>query len=215
MERRDEISERSSLRYYRDFKKQPGLEDWLKDMNHTGIHTKLLLRAGKLLNTSHPRPVDNPLGHCRACQQQTAETRAHFLLLCPTYEDLRQAWARDLKTKVAAHREHASALTALLNHWALNSRVNLAPSPSSPTFLATTDPSHSTVQICSLLHPNTEDIPLPDQDDNAEVVDEQAKDILKTRRGFEKLVEKSTRTLLHKMIKLRQRLTTKGDEATN
>jgi hypothetical protein len=203
---RHEIAEMSSLRYYRTFKIEPLLEEWLKDMNHSGIQAKLLLRAGKLLSTSHPRPAGNPRGLCRLCQEQTAETRAHFLLSCPALEQLRQAWARDLKAKMASDPEQASVLTSLLNQWATSAHANLAPSPSLPAFPP--NPSHSTVQICSLLHPTATDIPLPDQDadDDDRDQDKQPVGVLKTMRKFETLLEKSTRILLHKMTKLRQQL---------
>jgi hypothetical protein len=198
-----QMSEKDSLRYYRVFKEAPALEHWLKDTNHAGIHEKLLLRAGKLLNTSYPRPTDNPRGLCRLCQDQAAETRAHFLLSCPALEQLRQAWTRDIRAKMSSAQERSAIFTSLLDQWATTAHVNLSPTPDSPTFSA--DPSHSTSQICALLHSTLADIPLPDQDEDDG--DERASEVLKTRRQFETLLEKSTRLLLHKMTKHRQRLT--------
>jgi hypothetical protein len=197
-----ELSELSSLRYYHIAKTEPSLEPWLKDTNHAGIHAKLLLRTGKLLNTSHPRWPDNRSGLCRLCPEQAAETRAHFLLSCPALEHLRQAWARDLKFKMAPSPEQPYALSALLNQWASSAHIDLAPSASRPTFVSPT--SYSTVQICSLLHPSSRDLPLPPHDPSD---DEQASGILRTMRKFEALLEKSTRILLHKMTKLRQQFT--------
>jgi hypothetical protein len=196
---------KSSLRYYTRCKQEPALESWLKDTNHSGIHAKLLLRAGKLLNTSHPRPAGNPLGLCQLCPDQLAETREHFLLACPATEHLRQAWAHDLRAKVATLPEQGPALLNVLEQWAANGRVNLAPSPLRPTFAPLT-PSHSTLQICALLHPSLSDIPLslddlpPPSDDERAGAD----GLLKARSKLEALLEKTTRILLHKMAKLRQ-----------
>jgi hypothetical protein len=206
-----EISELSSLRFYRVFKQQPALEPWLKDTNHSGIHAKLLLRAGLLLNTSHPRPNGNKPGHCYICDQRAAETRSHFLLTCPALEHLRQEWARDLKSKMTPDPHRPDSLAILLNQWVASAHVDLAPSPTRPTFVSPS--SHSTVQICSLLHPAPTDDPRLQRGDDGNykaadgIDDEQAQGILKTRRKFETLLEKSTRILLHKMTKLRQQLT--------
>jgi len=206
-----DMSKLSSLRFYRISKKQPFLESWLKDTNHAGIHAKLMLRAGLLLNTSHPRPAGNELGHCFLCDQGAAETRSHFLLTCPALEHLRQEWVRDLKSKMSPDPHRTDSLALLLNQWTTFAHVDTAPSPTRPTFVS---PSlHSTVQICSLLHPAPTDDPRLQRDDDGNsraadgTDDEQAQGILKTRRKFETLLEKSTRILLHKMTKLRQQRT--------
>jgi hypothetical protein len=204
---RHELSELSSLRYYRCFKQEPSLELWLKDTNHAGIHPKLLLRCGKLLNTSHPRPADNRRGLCRLCNEQAAETRSHFLLSCPALEQLRQAWIRDLRTKTTPSPSCPRSLSLLLEQWAATAHIDLAPSSHRPSFPLPL--SHSTVQICALLRPSVEDIPLPLHDASDE---EQVTDILKTRRAFETLLEKSTRILLHKMTKHRKQLTGAGPQ---
>jgi hypothetical protein len=181
----------SSLRYYIRSKKEPALESWMKDTNHSGIYAKLLLRLGKLLNTSYPRPEGNPLGHCQLCQDGQAETREHFLLTCPALESLRQAWARDSKARAASTPGHAR----LLQEWATSAHINLAPCAQRPTFAPLT-PTHSTLQICALLHPTINDMA---NDEGAD-----SNDILKTRSKFAAQLEKSTRILIHKMTKLRQ-----------
>jgi hypothetical protein len=113
-----ELEAMSSLRYYAMFKKDIVMEQYLRDSNRVGIDVKLRLRAGTYRLASYELKTNpfNSTGHCTCCSDGVIETRAHFLLHCPAYKEIRLNLIHSINTKFSA-REHGLQMTTSFKKW--------------------------------------------------------------------------------------------------